>query len=219
MKPLILSVPSAGSPRRSYLKKPEDMLIAAEAGAAVETVAAAAEAARKSCSLVVILAAVPAGRAPAPELEALWDKADALIPVAEGRLDRAVQGAAELLRSLGTGYIGLDASDVRLVLQPHGPVYLGFAEASGKAGYAAAAAAAVRSDLTCCDLEGARRVLLSITAAPDLRLEDLQEITGMIRDAAHPDADIIFGLGFEESMPAAALRMVILASGYDPERA
>ena len=115
-------------------------------------------------------------------------------------LNRAVGGIADLLRS--TGFINLDFADLKAILRESGLAHLGISEASGKGKVDEAAAAAIHSDLTETSVNGARRVIVNMTVSQDLAMEDV--------------TNIIFGLGYDESL-VDALRLIVIATDFAGE--
>ena len=134
--------------------------------------------------------------------------------VSDEVLNRAVGGIADLLRS--TGFINLDFADLKAILQQSGLAHLGISEASGKGKVEEAAAAAIHSDLTETSVNGARRVIVNMTVSQDLPMEDVTTLMEKIQSAAHPDANIIFGLGYDETL-VDALRLIVIATDFEGE--
>ena len=134
--------------------------------------------------------------------------------VSDEVLHRAVGGIADLLRS--TGFINLDFADLKAILRESGLAHLGISEASGKGKVEEAAAAAIHSELTETSVNGARRVIVNMTVSQDLAMEDVTNLMEKIQAAAHPDANIIFGLGYDETL-VDALRLIVIATDFDGE--
>ncbi len=131
--------------------------------------------------------------------------------VSDEVLLRAVGGIADLLRS--TGFINLDFADLKTVLRSSGLAHLGIGEASGKSKVEEAAAAVIHSELMDTDILGARRVIINIIGSPDLPMDDLSAVMDRIQQSAHEDANIIFGLGFDENLMD-ALRVIVIATDF-----
>lgn len=131
--------------------------------------------------------------------------------IADGVLNKAVSGIAELLRQ--TGFINLDFADLRTILQKSGLAHLGVAEASGKDKVNEVANAAIYSELTETSVNGAKRVIINVTGSMDLSMEDVENVVGRIQDAAHPDANIIFGVSFDD-MLVDAMRVIVIATDF-----
>ena len=131
--------------------------------------------------------------------------------VSDEVLIRAVGGIADLLRS--TGFINLDFADLKTVLRSSGLAHLGIGEASGKSKVEEAANAVIHSELMDTDILGARRVIINIIGSPDLPMDDLSAVMDRIQQSAHEDANIIFGLGFDENLMD-ALRVIVIATDF-----
>ncbi len=131
--------------------------------------------------------------------------------VSDEVLLRAVGGIADLLRS--TGFINLDFADLKTVLRSSGLAHLGIGEASGKSKVEEAANAVIHSELMDTDILGARRVIINIIGSPDLPMDDLSAVMDRIQQSAHEDANIIFGLGFDENLMD-ALRVIVIATDF-----
>ena len=131
--------------------------------------------------------------------------------VSDEVLNRAVSGIADLLRS--TGFINLDFADLKTILRNAGKAHLGISEASGKNKVEEAAAAAISSELMETSVAGARRVIINVVGSEDLGMDDLTAVMERIEKAASPDANIIFGLGFDEKL-VDALRVIVIATDF-----
>jgi cell division protein FtsZ len=80
-----------------------------------------------------------------------------------------------------------------------------------------AARAATESPLLETSMEGARKILLSITGGPDLSLWEINEAAKTVSEAAHPDANIIFGAMVDEKL-ASEVWVTVVATGYTEDR-
>jgi cell division protein FtsZ len=136
--------------------------------------------------------------------------------VSDEVLIRAVGGIADLLRS--TGFINLDFADLKTILHSSGLAHLGIGEASGKNKVAEAAAAVIHSDLMDTDIHGARRLIVNVISSTDLPMEDVMAVMEHVQEAAHEDANIIFGLGFDEQLMD-ALRLIVIATDFGEQTA
>ena len=132
--------------------------------------------------------------------------------VSDEILNRAVGGIADLLRS--TGFINLDFADLKTVLRGSGLAHLGIGEASGKSKVEEAAAQVIRSELMETGIAGARRLIVNVIISQDLPMDDVSAVMERIQAAAHPDANIIFGIGFDEKL-VDALRVIVIATDFD----
>ncbi len=118
--------------------------------------------------------------------------------VADDVLRQAVQGISDLV--MLPGLINLDFADVRTTMVEAGDAILGIGMGVGEHRAVLAAEKAVSSPLLDCSVEGAQSLLLSITGGGDLSLVEASEAAEIVREAAHPDANIIFGAGIDEDM-------------------
>jgi hypothetical protein len=98
------------------------------------------------------------------------------------------------------GLINLDFADVRTTMLDAGDAILGIGMGVGEHRATLAAEKAVASPLLETSVEGARSMLLSITGGPDLSLIEASEAAEVVRQAAHPEAEIIFGASVDEDM-------------------
>ena len=91
---------------------------------------------------------------------------------------------------------------------------MGMGAATGKDKAELAAKAAISSPLLETSIDGARGILVSITASPDIGLEDIDTASAMITNEAHPDANIIWGVAFDPALED-EMRVTIIATGFD----
>jgi len=131
--------------------------------------------------------------------------------IADGVLNRAVSSIADLLRT--TSFINLDFADLRTIMKGAGFAHMGVGEASGKNKVEEASRDAVASPLMETSIKGARRVLVKVTGSLDLSMEDVENVVGRVQNAAHPDANIIFGVDFDDTL-VDALRVVVIATDF-----
>ncbi len=128
-------------------------------------------------------------------------------------LFHAVKGISDVI--MEEGMINLDFADVNTVMQESGLALMGTGVASGENRAREAAQRAIMSPLLeDVSLEGAKAVLYNITASMDISGEEINEIGEIIGDAAHPDANIIFGVVFDEDM-GDELRITVVATGIE----
>jgi cell division protein FtsZ len=96
--------------------------------------------------------------------------------------------------------INLDFADVRTIMSEAGRALLGIGMGHGNDRAVLAAEKAISSPLLETSMEGARAILLSITGGADLSLVEISEAAKLVGDAAHPDANIIFGANVDEEL-------------------
>jgi cell division protein FtsZ len=134
--------------------------------------------------------------------------------VADDVLRQGVQGISDLVTL--PGLINLDFADVRTIMKDAGNALLGIGMGAGERRAIEAAEQAVSSPLLETSMEGARKILLSITGGPDLSLWEVNEAAKAVSEAAHPDANIIFGALVDESLTD-AVWVTVVATGYNGE--
>ncbi len=132
--------------------------------------------------------------------------------VADDVLRQGVQGISELITL--PGLINLDFADVRTTMRDAGQALLGIGMGAGDNRAAAAAERAVSSPLLETSVNGAKSILLSITGGPDLGLLEVSESAKIVQEAAHPDANIIFGANIDESLTD-QVWITVIATRFD----
>ncbi len=132
--------------------------------------------------------------------------------VADDALRQGVQSVAELITA--EALINLDFADVTSIMLDAGYAHMGVGSATGKDKAALAAKAAISSPLLETSIAGARGIILSITASADIGLEEVDVAGNMVRDEAHPDANIIFGLAIDPNLQD-EIRVTVIATGFD----
>jgi cell division protein FtsZ len=135
--------------------------------------------------------------------------------VADDVLRQGVQGISDLITL--PGLINLDFADVRTIMSDAGSALLGIGMGQGEKRAIDAAAQAVSSPLLETTLEGAKSILLSITGGSDLSLWEVNEAAQAVAEAAHPDANIIFGAMVDEKL-AEQVWVTVVATGYGEKR-
>ena len=95
-----------------------------------------------------------------------------------------------------------------------GRAHMGVGTATGKEKAEAAAMAAVSSPLLETSINGATGVLINVCGAPDMELEDVETAANIVMKAANPDANIIFGSTFDDTMED-TMRVTVIATGFD----
>jgi len=135
---------------------------------------------------------------------------------ADNVLHNAVAGIAEIINV--PGLVNVDFSDVRTVMAEQGKAMMGIGEAAGMDRARIAAEQAVASPLLDgVDLNGARGVIVNITASNSLRLRETNEVINTIRHFCADDANIIHGTVFDDAM-ADSLRVTVVATGIGRPR-
>jgi cell division protein FtsZ len=132
--------------------------------------------------------------------------------IADDVLLQAVTSISELVKF--TGFINLDFADVTAIMKDAGYAHMGVGYAAGKGKAEDAARMAVASPLMETSINGARGVLINITGSEDMGLEDVEAAANLVQEAAHPDANIIFGATFDDTMDD-QIRVTVIATGFE----
>ena len=136
--------------------------------------------------------------------------------IADDVLSHGVQSICEMINV--PGYINLDFADVTAVMKAAGYAHMGVGEASGKEKAELAAKAAISSPLLETSISGARGIIISITASPDIGLEDIDIASTMIKAETAPDANVIFGVAFDPELED-NMKITIIATGFAKKEA
>jgi len=168
--------------------------------------------------------------------EALKDKVDTLITIPNDRLRevvdkktsildafrvvddvlrQGVQGISDLITV--PGLINLDFADVKTIMRDAGSSMMGIGTATGENRAVEAARAAVMSPLLEVNIQGARGILFNVTGGSDLGLFEVNEAAEVIKEAADPEANIIFGTVIDDRMRD-EVKVTVIATGFDGAR-
>ncbi len=131
--------------------------------------------------------------------------------IADDVLRQGVKSISDLIKV--TGLINLDFADISAVMKDAGHAHMGVGRASGKEKAAAAANMAISSPLLETTIQGAKGLIISITASPDISLEEVEDASTIVSSAADSDANIIFGVTFDESLDD-ELVVTVIATGF-----
>jgi len=163
----------------------------------------------------------------------LRDEVDTLIVIPNDRLlsisDRAVsmldafrsadqvllsgvQGITDLITT--PGLINLDFADVKSVMQGAGSALMGIGSARGEDRAVQASELAISSPLLEASIDGAHGVLLSVQGGSDLGLFEINEAARLVQEAAHPEANVIFGTVIDDAL-GDEVRVTVIAAGFD----
>lgn len=134
--------------------------------------------------------------------------------IADDVLRQGVQSISQLIKI--PGLVNLDFADVTAVMKDAGYAHMGLGRAGGKEKAEAAAQAAIASPLLETTIDGAHGVIINITSSPDIDLEDVETASSMISRAAHPNATIIWGAAFDESMDD-EISVTVIATGFSAD--
>jgi cell division protein FtsZ len=135
--------------------------------------------------------------------------------VADDILRQGVQGISDIITI--PGIINRDFADVKAIMARMGYAVMGTASANGSRRATEAAQKAIASPLLEAGaIDGARGILINITGSASLKLAEVQEACSIIQNAAHEDANIIFGAVLDEKMKD-AVKITVIATGFKEE--
>jgi cell division protein FtsZ len=123
-----------------------------------------------------------------------------------------VQGITDLITT--PGLINVDFADVKGIMSGAGTALMGIGSARGDGRALKAAEIAINSPLLEASMEGAQGVLMSIAGGSDLGLFEINEAASLVQDAAHQEANIIFGTVIDDSL-GDEVRVTVIAAGFD----
>ncbi len=130
--------------------------------------------------------------------------------VVDDVLLQAVQGIIDLITA--PGLINLDFADVRSVMQDAGPALIGLGRGTGEHRASDAARQAIASPLLEASIDGARGILFNVSGPADLKLREVRQAAEAIREHADPEANVIFGASFSDSLDQDVL-ITLIATG------
>jgi cell division protein FtsZ len=165
---------------------------------------------RESCDTLIVI--------PNDRLLQMGDAAVSLMDAfrsADEVLLNGVQGITDLITT--PGLINVDFADVKGIMSGAGTALMGIGAARGDGRSLKAAEIAINSPLLEASMEGAQGVLMSIAGGSDLGLFEINEAASLVQDAAHPDANIIFGTVIDDSL-GDEVRVTVIAAGFDMAR-
>ncbi|WP_029137885.1 cell division protein FtsZ [Nakamurella lactea] len=123
-----------------------------------------------------------------------------------------VQGITDLITT--PGLINVDFADVKSVMAGAGTALMGIGSSRGEGRAVEAAQKAINSPLLEASMDGAHGVLLSIAGGSDLGLFEINEAASLVQEAAHEEANIIFGTVIDDSL-GDEVRVTVIAAGFD----
>lgn len=162
---------------------------------------------RESCDTLIVI--------PNDRLLQMGDAAVSLMDAfrsADEVLLNGVQGITDLITT--PGLINVDFADVKGIMSGAGTALMGIGSARGEGRSLKAAEIAINSPLLEASMEGAQGVLMSIAGGSDLGLFEINEAASLVQDAAHPDANIIFGTVIDDSL-GDEVRVTVIAAGFE----
>lgn len=133
--------------------------------------------------------------------------------LADEVLLNAVKGISDIINI--PGRVNVDFADVKTIMSEMGMALMGIGTANGPSRAQEAARAAINSPLLeDIDIEGATGILINITGSSSMTLHEISEASTLIQEAAHEDANIIFGAVVDDSM-GDSIRVTVIATGFD----
>lgn len=132
--------------------------------------------------------------------------------IADDVLRQAVQSISDLISN--TGFINLDFADVTAVMKSAGMAHMGVGRAAGKNKAEEAAKMAISSPLLETSINGAKGVLVNVTGSMDIGLEEVETAANLVQQAAHEEANIIFGAAFDDALDD-EIRVTVIATGFE----
>jgi len=155
---------------------------------------------------------------PNDRLREVVDKKTSIVDafrVVDDVLRQGVQGISDLITV--PGLINLDFADVKTIMRDAGSSMMGIGIATGENRAVDAARAAVMSPLLEVNITGARGILFNVTGGSDLGLFEVNEAAEVIKEAADPEANIIFGTVIDDRMRD-EVKVTVIATGFDSSR-
>ena len=132
---------------------------------------------------------------------------------ADDVLLQAVQGISDLI--INAGMINVDFADVKTIMSSNGRALMGTGLAKGDRRALEAAEMAVNSPLLDeVSVQGATGILINFTAGPDIKLREINEAAGLVQQAAHEDAEIIFGVVTDSEL-SDTVKVTVIATGFE----
>ncbi len=132
--------------------------------------------------------------------------------IADDVLRQAVQSISDLIKM--EGLVNLDFADVSAIMRDAGYAHMGVGKGNGKERANMAAKAAIQSPLLESSINGARRILINFIGSKDLALEEIETAASLVEEAAHPEANIIFGAAIDDTLDD-EIKVTIIATGFD----
>ncbi len=134
--------------------------------------------------------------------------------IADDVLRQAVQSISDLIGNVG--FINLDFADVTAVMKGAGMAHMGVGRAAGKNKAEEASKMAISSPLLETSINGAEGVLINVTGSTDIGLEEVETAANLVQQAANPDANIIFGAAFDDTLED-EIRVTVIATGFEKQ--
>jgi len=132
--------------------------------------------------------------------------------MADDVLRQGIQGISELITI--PGLVNLDFADVRTIMSEGGAALMAVGTGEGDDRARIAAEQAISSRLLDVTIDGAQGILFNVTGGPDMSLYEVNQAAAIIRETAHPDANMIFGAVIDEGM-GDEIRITVIATGFE----
>lgn len=132
--------------------------------------------------------------------------------MADDVLRQGIQGISELITV--PGLINLDFADVRTIMSEGGAALMAVGHGEGDDRAREAAEKAIASRLLDVTIDGAQGILFNVTGGPNMSLFEVNQAAAIIRETAHPDANLIFGAVIDEAMED-QIRITVIATGFE----
>ena len=131
---------------------------------------------------------------------------------ADNVLRQGVESISNLINV--PAFINLDFADVRSIMKDAGYAHMGVGRAKGANKAENAAKAAISSPLLETSISGARGVIINFTSSQDIAMEEVEQAASLITKSAHPDANIIWGIAFDEQLND-EMSITVVATGFE----
>ncbi len=130
---------------------------------------------------------------------------------ADDVLRQAIQGISDLI--VQPSLINQDFADISKVIRGSGVVHIGIGHGKGERRVVDAVQQAVSQQLAETSIEGAQKIILHIMGSSDLKLEEVTNASALVREVAHPNAEIIFGTDIRDTLNAEVF-VIVIATGF-----
>lgn len=154
---------------------------------------------------------------PNERLLSMADKKTTLLEsfkLADDVLRQGVQAISDLITIHGV--INADFADIKAIMLNKGLAHMGVGSGKGENGASEAVRQAISSPLLATSIDGATGVILNFTGGAELGAQEVYEAADVVREAADPDANIIFGTVIDESLND-EIRITVIATGFEDE--
>jgi cell division protein FtsZ len=137
--------------------------------------------------------------------------------MADDLLRQGIQGISDVITQ--RGLINVDFNDVRAIMADAGTAWMAIGRGAGSGRVVDAVNRALASPLLEVNIEGARGVLFNVSGGEDIGLLEVREAAEIVAKVVDPDANIMFGTVIDASLPPGAVKVTLIATGFDAQRA